>query len=130
MQIVKTASLLFCVVLLCAIFSPVARADDWNEKTSVTFKVPVEIPGKALPAGTYIFKLADSQADRHIVQIWNANQTHLLATIFAVPEDRINARYKTVMHFDERPIHSPMALDDWFYPGKTIGNEFVYPNWG
>ena len=130
MRILKVIPFFICAILLCAISAPGARADAWNEKTVVKFNVPVEVPCTALPTGTYVFQLADSQGDRHIVQIWNANQTHLLATIFTVPEARINARYKTVMHFDERPFHSPMALDDWFYPGKTIGNEFIYPNWG
>jgi len=36
----------------------------------VTFSGPVEIPGKALPAGTYVFKLLDSQGNRNIVQVF------------------------------------------------------------
>ena len=48
--------------------APQAKADDWNQKTIFTFSGPVEIPGQALTAGTYVFKLADSQTNRNIVQ--------------------------------------------------------------
>jgi hypothetical protein len=130
MRIMKVALLSVCILLVCAMFGPVTRADEWNEKTIVKFNVPVEIPGRALPAGTYVFMLANSQADRNLVQIWNGNQTHLIATILAIPEYRTDPRYKTVMHFEERPINSPMALDDWFYPGENFGQQFVYANWG
>ena len=34
-----------------------ANADQWDKKTTVTFNAPVEVPGKVLPAGTYVFKL-------------------------------------------------------------------------
>ena len=63
------------MALLGTMFVPGARADDWNRKTVVTFSGPVEIPGVhlqgwgVLPAGSYVFKILDSQSDRHIVQI-------------------------------------------------------------
>jgi hypothetical protein len=62
------------------------KADDWNKKTVVTFSQPIEIPGGVvLPAGAYIFKLLDSSSNRHIVQIFNQDQTHIYATILAIP---------------------------------------------
>jgi hypothetical protein len=66
-------------------FSPSVKADDWNKKTVVTFSQPIEIPaGVVLPAGAYIFKL-DSSSNRHIVQIFNQDQTDIYATILAIP---------------------------------------------
>lgn len=129
MRMIKALELCICAVLLGAIFAPRARADEWNKKTMVTFNAPVEIPGKALPAGSYVFVLADSNADRHIVQIWNPDQNQLIATVMTIPEYRLDTASKTVMHFDERPINSPMALDDWFYPADLSGQQFVYPDW-
>jgi hypothetical protein len=32
-----------------------------------------------------------------------------------------------VINFGEVPVGSPEAIRAWFYPGNTIGNEFVYP---
>jgi hypothetical protein len=133
MRTIKTLGLSFCVsisaMLLCAMLSPRAKADEWNKKSIVTFHAPVEIPGKALPAGTYVFKLLNSPSDRHIVQIWNEDETHLIATVMANPEYRFEPAQETILNFDERPGDSPMALASWFYPGDTIGQQFVYPDW-
>jgi hypothetical protein len=120
------------MALMGAMFAPCAKADDWNRKTLVTFSSPVEIPGVhlagwgVLPAGTYVFKILDSQSDRHIVQIFNKEETTVYATILAIPNYRLQATDKTVMTFRERPAGQPEALRAWFYPGRNWGEEFVY----
>jgi hypothetical protein len=81
-------------------FSPAAKADGWNTKTTITFGGPVEIPGVhlagwgVLPTGTHVFKIPDSQADRHIVQI-NKDETVCYATIMAIPNFRLKTTDKT-----------------------------------
>jgi len=107
-------------------FAPAARADEWDKLTVMTFNEPLEIPGQVLPAGTYVFKLLDSQSDRNIVQIFTEDQKHLVATIMAIPDYRLVPADKTVVTFDERPTGSPKALHGWFYPGDNYGVEFVY----
>jgi LPXTG-motif cell wall-anchored protein len=109
--------------LLC----PHARADEWNRKTIVTFNEPVEIPGRVLPAGTYVFKLADSMVDRNIVQVFNKKETHLYGTFLAIPDYRLKTPNKTIIRFEERAAGAPEAVKAWFYPGDNYGNEFVYP---
>ncbi|MCU1340646.1 MAG: hypothetical protein JWN92_69 [Candidatus Acidoferrum typicum] len=47
-----------------------AEADDLDQKIIFTFSGPVEIPGKVLLAGTYVFKLADTLGDREVVQVF------------------------------------------------------------
>jgi hypothetical protein len=124
---------LYGVALLGAMVLPGARADDWNRKTVMTFSGPVEIPGVhlkgwgVLPAGTYVFKILDSSSDRHIVQIFNKDETMIYATILAIPNYRLQATDKTVLTFRERPSGQPEALRAWFYPGRNWGEEFVYP---
>ena len=134
MSILKTVTTsAFCLALMGAMFSPGARADEWNKKTVMTFSGPVEIPGvhlkgwAVLPAGTYVFKILDSQSDRHIVQIFNADETQVYATILAIPNYRLHATDKTVVTFRERPAGEPEAIRAWFYPGRNWGEEFVYP---
>jgi hypothetical protein len=110
--------------------SNTASAQTWNKRTTVTFSAPVEIPGigaQVLPAGTYVFRLLDSQSDRHIVQIFNQDESHLYATILAIPNYRLQATDKTVMTFAERAVGDPQAIRAWFYPGDNSGQEFVYP---
>lgn len=123
----KLIMVLSCLFLAGIIFAPRSQADEWNKKTIFTFSEPVEVPGLALPAGTYVFKLMDSQSDRDIVQIFNKDQSKLFATILAIPDYRMNPTDKTVVTFDERPKNSPEAVDAWFYPGDNYGMEFVYP---
>jgi LPXTG-motif cell wall-anchored protein len=108
---------------------PRAAADDWNRKTVITFSGPVEVPGvgaQTLPAGTYVFKILDSQSDRHIVQIFNQDETQVFTTILAIPNYRLHPTDKTVITFRERPAGQPEALKAWFYPGRAWGEEFVY----
>jgi hypothetical protein len=134
MSILRTVTTtVFGLALMGAVMSPGAKADDWNRKTVMTFSGPVEIPGvhlkgwAVLPAGTYVFKILNSQTDRHIVQIFNADESVVYATILAIPNYRLKATDKTVVTFRERPAGEPEALRAWFYPGRNWGEEFVYP---
>ena len=110
--------------------STTASAQFASKKTTVTFNEPVEIPGvnaQVLPAGVYVFRLLDSLSDRHIVQVFNKDESHIYATILAIPNYRLRATDKTVMTFAEHAAGEPQAIRAWFYPGDNWGQEFVYP---
>lgn len=106
---------------------PGARADEWNQRTTVKFSEPVEMPGQILPAGTYVFKLVNSNSNRLIVQVFNKDENHVYGTFLAIPQYRQRPSEKTVITFAERAAGSPQAVKAWFYPHRTIGHEFVYP---
>jgi hypothetical protein len=116
----------FVVLLFYTISIPTARADGSSQATKVTFSESVEIPGVVLPAGTYWFTLMSDDSDRNIVQVWNENREHLLATIMTEPDYRLHPTGHTVIRFEERPSTQPEALRAWFYPGENYGHEFVY----
>ena len=133
MSFLKTVSAtVFCLALMGAAFSPVAQADAWNRKTVMTFSAPVAVPDLhlkgwgVLPAGTYVFKIMDSTSNRHIVQIFNKDETQVYATVLAIPNYRLKATSDTAVTFRERPAGQPPALRAWFYPGRNYGEEFVY----
>jgi hypothetical protein len=124
----KLQIITLCLVALIALLGASnVNADDRNKATKLTFSEPVEVPGVALGAGTYWFQLADTRANRNIVQIWNEDHTKLIATILAVPDYQKHTTDKPVVKFDERPTGTPEAIQAWFYPGSTWGQEFVYP---
>jgi len=126
----KVVAMIFCLCLAVLAVLPSAKADEWNHKTIMTFDEPFEVPGvgaQTLPAGTYVFKLLDSAADRHIVQIFNQAEDHVFTTILAIPNYRLKSTGKTVMTFRERGEGQPEAIHAWFYPGHEWGEEFVYP---
>jgi hypothetical protein len=133
MKLFKAVTTMSCMALMGVAFAPGVRAGDWDRKTEITFSGPVEIPAVhltgwgVLPAGTDVFRILDSASDRHIVQIFNKEETVIYATILAIPNYRLKATDKTVMTFRERPAGQPEALRAWFYPGRNWGEEFVYP---
>jgi hypothetical protein len=114
--------------LLCVAFvAPRAKADEWNQKITFTFDEPVEIPGQVLAAGSYVFKVADINSDRDVVQVFDKNEDHLIGTFLAIPDYRLTPSGKPVITFEERAAGAPMAVRAWFYPGDNYGHEFVYP---
>jgi hypothetical protein len=127
MRVAKALLVVLGLALLLAVLVSPTRADTWDKKTVVTFNQPIELPNLTLPAGTYVFKLLRSPAVRHVVQVWNADETKLLGTVLAIPNYRLEPTGETVMNFKERPAGSPQALRAWFYPGDNFGQEFVYP---
>jgi len=106
-----------------------AMADEWNKKTEFQFSGPVQIPGKVLPAGKYVFVLADSPSNRNIVEVFSedskGNET-LVTTILAIPAYMEETPDKPVVQFEERASGDPEAIHSWFYPGENAGWQFVY----
>jgi hypothetical protein len=107
--------------------TPAAHADEWNKLTIITVNEPIQVPNMVLPPGKYAMQLLDSPSDRHIVQIYNADRTHLITTVLAMPNYRLEPSGKTVLSFWETPPGQPKALRAWFYPGDNYGQEFAYP---
>jgi hypothetical protein len=114
------------LILAAAIASPVLHADEINQATKVTFSQPVQIPGKTLPAGSYLIQLAGFASDREIVQIFD-EQHELLATLFAIPRQKRNLDDHAAFVLANKGQGSAEAIVAWFYPGSTQGHEFLYP---
>ena len=122
-----TFSLLNLLAVFTAlILAPIAHAEQWDKETIVTFNHAVEVPGQVLPAGTYVFKIAGSQSDRQIVQIFTQDKRRVLAMVQGIPDYRSRPSDKPVISFEERPSGKPEALQSWFYPGENYGVHFVY----
>lgn len=126
MGLTKAMAVAACGVLLLTPAAATAQTTP-DRVTLVTFSGPVSIPGKTLPAGTYTFRLADSPGDRHIVQIFDRDQSTLFATLLAVPAERTEAEGDPVITFKETAANLPPAVRYWYYAGERAGNEFVYP---
>ena len=115
------------VALAMAAMPSLARADQDDRKTILTFNEPVEIPGRVLPAGRYQFRLLDSDDDQGIIEISSADGRHVVATVLAIPNYRARTPGKTIVTFEQRAAGAPPAIQAWFYPGEDKGLEFVYP---
>ena len=121
------------IAILCSLTSSVcfltfrAKADQWDKRTILTIDQPIQITDTYLDPGTYVLRLADSSSDRHIVQIFNADQTHIINTVLAIPNYRLQPTGDSHFAFWETPPGSAQALRAWFYPGDNFGQEFRYP---
>jgi hypothetical protein len=104
-----------------------AQADEWDKKTILTVDQPIQVTDTYLDPGTYVFKLANSSSDRHIVQIFDADQKHLINTILAIPNYRLQPTDRSRFTFWETPPGTARAVRAWFYPGDNFGQEFRYP---
>jgi hypothetical protein len=117
---------MICLILLGIFFVPQGRADEADKKTIVTINEPIQVPGKVLPAGTYVFKILDSN-DRTLVLIYTGDDMHLVTTVRGIPDSRMETPDKTIIQLEDLEPGQPEALKAWFYPGDNSGVEFVYP---
>ena len=108
-----------CGIALAAAMT--MRADEWDKRTILTVNQPIQVTDKVLEPGQYVFKLLDSSSNRHIVQIFNSDETHLVDTIMAIPNYRLQVAGTSRFAFWETPSGNAPALRAWFSPGDNFG---------
>ena len=123
----KTLGIILGIAAISVTILPVARADEADQATRITVSQPIQIPGKVLPAGTYWFVLLDHGDNLNVVEILDSDRSKVIAIVPTLTAERGEPIGKTVLTLAERPSDEPEALLTWFYPGRTVGHEFVYP---
>lgn len=112
------------VVMLAA----TAQAQPADKRTYFTFSRPITLPGVTLPAGRYIFRLADAESTRKVIQVTSADGTNKpYAMLFSINNERTEAPKDAEVRFMETARGTPSAVKSWWYPGERIGYEFIYP---
>ena len=121
-----------CSAMLCGIAFATglfrAQADQWDKKTILTVNQTIQVQDTVLQPGKYVFKLMNSNSDRHIVQIFNDDQSHLINTMLAIPNYRLQPTGDSRFTFYETPPGYARAMRAWFYPADNFGQEFRYPS--
>jgi hypothetical protein len=119
---------LACSVALvaCVIETP-GTAQTLDRRTLFTFSGPVSMPGITLPAGQYLFRLANPDSGRNVVQVLNAEGTKPYGMFFAMRAERFEPASTPEVRFMETAAGMPAAIKTWWYPGERSGYEFVYP---
>jgi hypothetical protein len=118
MRILKLLAIGWVVILTLAM---TVYGNEWNKKTIIKLAEPMQIEGFLLQPGTYVFKLMDSRADRHILRIWNEDETEVIATVVGMPHYEFEPAAKPQMDFWETQAATPPAMKDWHYPGEMLG---------
>jgi hypothetical protein len=113
------------VAILMGVASPL-KADSLLDRAVVTFDRPVEVPGKVLPPGTYVFKTLENN---ELVQVFSADEKQLFATVVVIPEDRPlqDADADCFVQLNKTRADAPQEVEGFFLPGRLTGFQFVYP---
>jgi hypothetical protein len=127
MRYLKVVFIIGCLALMGVFLPSKTKADDFYNRTSITFDEPVELPGIVLPAGTYVFKSENATLPDHVVKIYNADETKLITMILSIPSYRTETTELPEFTFEKRAAGTPQAIKVWYYPGRSYGEEFVYP---
>jgi len=104
-----------------------AQAQPADYRTFFTFSGPVTLPGVTLPAGTYLFRLADPTTGRKVINVLSADGKRSLAMLHTIPNQLLTAPRNPEVRFMETTANTPPPIKTWWYPGKAIGYEFIYP---
>jgi LPXTG-motif cell wall-anchored protein len=123
----RTVLAVAAVFLAAVPFAGRANADEWNKRTVLKVNQTIQISNTVLEPGQYVLQLQDSPSDRHIVEIFNGDQSHIIDTVLTIPNYRVHAPDKTMFTFYETPPGTAKAMRAWYYPGDVMGEEFPYP---
>jgi hypothetical protein len=114
------------LVMLIHGMAGTADAFTYDKRTYFTFNQSVALPGVTLPAGTYMFRLADPDTTRRVIQVSDKQGTQSYALLLTMPADRTDAARDSEIRFLETPANAPRAVSAWWYVGDRTGYEFIY----
>ncbi len=120
-------SLACAVLLLIGVAVQPAAAQTSDKRTLFTFSGPVAMPGVTLPAGQYLFRLADPVSDRKIIQVLSGDGKTPYGLFFTITAERLEPAQNPEVRFMETAAGMPAAIKTWWYPGERTGYEFIYP---
>src|SRR5262245_61370772 len=114
------------VVLVGAASGASAFTNTSDKRTYFTFSQPVALPGVTLPAGTYMFRLADDTTTRKVIQVTNREGTQSFAMLHTMPVYRPDAPRDPEVRFMETASGAPIAVRAWWQQGERTGYGFIY----
>ena len=115
------------VTLLALTTAPAVAQTPLDKRILFTFNAPVTVPGVTLPAGTYLFHVADPMHGRSVVQVRSKDGRQLYSTFLTIPSEAAERPDNPEIRFMERRANVPYAVRVWWYPGDRTGFEPVYP---
>ena len=116
-----------CVFAVLAFTGTTTHAQTIDNRTYFTFSGPVTLPGVTLPAGKYLFRNPDTPTGRRVVQVLSDDGRRAYAQLLTIPVQRFDAPKEPEVRFMETAEGTAAAIKAWWYPGNTIGWEFIYP---
>ena len=113
--------------LAATLMPSTAQAQPADKLTYFTFSGPVALPGITLPAGRYAFRIVDTTTSRKVIQVLSDNEKKPYVMANTIPDTRRDPAKDATVSFYETPAGTPAAVKSWWYPGESIGYQFIYP---
>ena len=120
---------MLCGVALLGVFatSAVSAMVDARRTTYFTFSRSVQLPGVTLPAGTYVFEVANAGSSSDVVLVRSRDRStphafKLTRSIHRPASRNLDA----VITFGETSAGNPPPVTAWYPESETRGREFLY----
>lgn len=117
----------YAIAALALLAAGAASAQPADKLTYFTFSGSVEMPGVALPAGQYEFRIANPDTSRNVIQVSSRDGKKHYGLFQTHRAERQTVSNEAEVRFVETSAGSPPAIRTWWYPGERTGYEFVYP---
>ncbi len=116
------------VVLLGVLATSVTGASfDTRRTTYFTFSGTVQMPGVSLPAGTYIFEVANPDGGSDVVRVLSRDRKTVHLMKFTRPIYReAKGTLKATVTLGETAAGIPPPVKAWYPVSETRGREFMY----
>jgi hypothetical protein len=118
-----------CVLTAAGILAATltATASPFNRATYFSFRTPVTLPGTVLPAGDYVFEIANPNGGGDVVMVRNKvrSKLYLLAMTRSVTREHSHNLDATIV-LGEANRSEPRRITAWYADGDTTGREFLY----
>jgi hypothetical protein len=106
-------------------FASVLSAGPFNKTMHFTFSREVGLPGVVLPAGEYVFELADTSS-RNVVVVRSSRRSHVYLQAITMPTQRPANMKEGTITFGEAPAGVPKPIVAWYPVAETTGYQFIY----
>src|ERR1043166_1067457 len=123
----KAFRAILALSLGATLYATTALAQTEDKRTYFTFSGPVALPGATLPAGRDEFRIVDTTTSRKAIQVLSDDGKKPYSMSNTIPDQRRDAPKDATVSFYETPAGTPAAVKSWWYPGETIGYQFIYP---
>ena len=116
------------VVLLGVLATSAASATfDTRRATYFTFSRSVQLPGVTLPAGTYVFEVANAGSLSNVVLVRSRDRSKVYAFKMTHMVYRPSSRnLEAAITFGETSAGNPPPVKAWYPQSETTGREFIY----
>jgi hypothetical protein len=122
----RNAVLVVMAAVLTLAATLTGGATTLNRTTYFTFNAPVRLHGVLLPAGVYVFEIANPDSGSNVTRVLDRKRSKvyvngLTRVVIRPPSGRLDA----AIIFGETVTSAPRRVDGWYPEGETTGREFL-----